>query len=222
MASIDIAGEKFGRLTAVRMTAMGCKGPPQRAERWLFRCSCDGKEIEINKYSVTHSKTVSCGCLQKQRAAEAKTTHGHCVSRKLSPEYRSWAHMCKRCNNLNDEHYPDYAGRGITVCQRWADSFQAFFDDMGPKPSPKHEIDRIDNDGNYEPGNVRWATRTEQNNNRRNNRSLTINGRKMTFAEWEREAGIPRRRLRDYIDRRGFSLELVAYYIRRKLEARAA
>jgi hypothetical protein len=221
--SIDITGQRFGRLTAIRMTAMA-SSKLKCGQRWLFRCDC-GNEIEIKKASVTSGHTQSCGCLQAQSAQQAgkrNATHRHLVGGKRSPEYASWRDMHTRCENPNHNSCERYGGRGITICERW-NSFENFLADMGPKPSPKHQIDRIDNDGNYEPSNCQWATRTEQANNRCSNRLLTVDGRTQTFAQWEREANIPSARLHYYITRRGFSLELVAHYIRRKLdEARAA
>jgi hypothetical protein len=92
--------------------------------------------------------------------------------------------MRLRCLNPDHQAYPNYGGRGITVCQRWLESVQAFLDDMGPKPSPQHELDREDNDGNYEPGNCRWVTRSVNDRNRRNNRHITFRGETRTLAEW--------------------------------------
>jgi hypothetical protein len=109
-----------------------------------------------------------------------------------TPEYRAWSAMKLRCANPNNEQYHNYGGRGITVCDRWRQSFAAFLVDMGPRPSPRHSIDRIDNNGNYEPGNCRWATSREQNRNRRNNIVLTHDGRTMCLADWARELGVPR------------------------------
>jgi hypothetical protein len=97
---------------------------------------------------------------------EQNTTHGHAASGR-TPEYNAWVSLNQRCKNPKNPRWKDYGGRGVTVCARWRDSFEAFLADMGPRPSSEHSIDRINNDGNYEPGNVRWATRAEQYANRR-------------------------------------------------------
>lgn len=110
---------------------------------------------------------------------------------KTSPEYSTRSHMIQRCNNPNDKNYDSYGGRGIRVCQRWLDSFEDFYSDVGPKPSPLHSLDRWpDNNGNYEPGNVRWATYEQQMNNTRRNINLSVNGRTRTVAQWARKMGV--------------------------------
>lgn len=109
-----------------------------------------------------------------------------------TPEYRAWANMKSRCFDTNRPDYSDYGGRGITVCERWSDSFSNFFADMGPRPSSKHSLDRYpNNDGNYEPGNVRWATPIEQGSNKRNNISVSMDGEVVTLAEACRRKNIP-------------------------------
>ena len=105
--------------------------------------------------------------LRDKKTGQLVTTHGH--SKRRSPEYNAWSNMRQRCNNPQATGYSDYGGRGITVCSRW-DSFEAFLEDMGNKPSPKHSLDRINNAGEYGPGNCRWATRLEQNRNTRSSR----------------------------------------------------
>ena len=102
-----------------------------------------------------------------------------------------WTAMIQRCTNPNNKDWKDYGGKGITVCERWRFSFQAFLDDLGPQPTPKHEIDRILSTGNYEPGNVKWSTRKEQNRNKKSNRLLTHNGETKCVAEWAEITGIP-------------------------------
>lgn len=116
-----------------------------------------------------------------------------------TPEYRSWLDLRFRCRNPKAKCYHHYGGRGITVCGRW-DDFGNFFDDMGPRPSPKHEIERIDNEGNYEPENCKWATRLEQLNNTRVN--VKIDG--ISISEWSRRIGVPRETI-NYRIRKGLS-----------------
>lgn len=107
-----------------------------------------------------------------------------------TPEYRVWQTMRLRCNNPSNKAYPRYGGRGITVCERWQNSVEAFIEDMGPKPSPKHEIDRIDNDGPYCPENCRWVLRRTNSRNRRSNRRISHQGETLTLVEWAERTGI--------------------------------
>lgn len=113
------------------------------------------------------------------------------VRTKKSKIYSTWRSMIKRCDDPNSNVYHNYGGRGITVCDRWRNDFIAFVRDMGPKPTPKHSIDRINNDGNYEPGNCRWATSKEQCRNYRGNTLLTINGEAQTMIYWAEKYGVP-------------------------------
>jgi hypothetical protein len=107
------------------------------------------------------------------------------------PEYKAWVHIKGRCYNPATKSYARYGGRGITVCGRWRESFEAFLEDMGQRPSSDHSIDRIDNDGNYSPENCRWATREEQGANKRNNRYIVARGKRQTVSQWARELGVP-------------------------------
>lgn len=124
-----------------------------------------------------------------------------------SPEYRAWVEMKRRCYNQNFIGYKNYGGRGIVVCKRWNKSFESFFADMGVKPTPKHQLDRIDNNGNYTPANCRWATAKANSNNKRSCVTVTIDGRTMTLAQWADAQGIGRAMLYKRISEYGWSPE---------------
>ena len=167
MRGIDITGQRFGRLVAMRKTDERRDG----CVVWECRCDC-GKTSFVRSTCLLRGTSTSCGCKARESAsAIAKTgknrrTHGQ----NRTKTHVLWQHMKQRCFNPNISSFKDYGGRGISVCNEWRNSFQAFFDYVSKLPhfdEPGYSLDRINNDGNYEPGNVRWATRTEQNNNRR-------------------------------------------------------
>ena len=168
-------GDKYNRLTAVRFDHRD-KG---KNAYWLFRCDC-GNEKVAQVSNVKSGNIKSCGCLLK----EVKTTHGMYLSR----EYKTWQLMKARCLNKKNSDYKKWGGRGIKICDRWL-KFKNFYKDMGKKPKGK-SLDRIDNNGNYEPDNCRWATREEQANNKRNNHLLAFKNKTITLAQWSRETGI--------------------------------
>lgn len=159
-----ITGMRFGRLIIVSEAPPRMSGA-QRVRFANVKCDC-GAEKSTRFSDMMSGKTVSCGCHKAEQAAIRRTTHGQTSAGGRAPEYSSWANMHTRCENPNATHYDLYGARGIKVCGRWR-SFEAFLADMGPKPTPGHSIDRINNDGNYEPGNCRWATDSEQMKNRR-------------------------------------------------------
>lgn len=136
----------------------------------LWRCDCGAEKVAAFS-RVKAGTTRSCGCLVQERSIEAHTTHGM----RSSPEYSSWMAMRRRCENVSDKDYPRYGGRGVTVCAEWSADFACFFAHVGLRPAGT-SLDRIDGRLGYQPGNVRWATPTEQGRNRRNSHVWHIKG----------------------------------------------
>ncbi len=166
-------GQTFGRLTVVGEVHVAGTRRGGRDNRydWLVRCDC-GNERAVQKHAATSGHTISCGCYGKNHLGDWKRRHG----KYLSPVYFAWAAMIQRCHNPNMVHYPRWGGRGIRVCDEWRSSFDAFYAYLGDPPSPKHSLDRYpNNDGNYEPGNVRWATASEQMFNTRRSLAYKAN-----------------------------------------------
>jgi hypothetical protein len=187
MRFIDRTGQVFGRLTILSRSPRVSK----EGAFWLCQCSC-GKQKVINGRNIVGGKSISCGCVRKEQLVSRLTTHGRKPrGRKTCPVYKAWQNIISRCHNPRKPDFARYGARGITVCDRWRESFENFLADMGERPSPKHSIDRIDNNGNYEPGNCRWATNSEQQRNKRTNRLITIDGITHCVVEWAEIKGIP-------------------------------
>ncbi len=185
--AIDITGDRYGKLQVMR------QAPNKNGKRrWVCRCDC-GQLTEVAQTNLRTGNVKSCGCSHY----ETITTHGQSTRK----EYRAWINMISRCENPNTPGFHRYGGRGIKVCARWRNSFDAFLADMGPRPSPQHSVDRINGDGDYEPANCRWATEKEQKRNICTNRIVEIDGREMTLAE--------------AVERRGLKYNTVLYRILR-------
>ncbi len=190
MKNADLcAGHRFGRLTLIELT--GCRN--KRGVIW--RCVCDcGSVKEANATDLRIGDVKSCGCLGAERIRALKYKHGMAKKGETVPEFWVWSEMHTRCENPKNKHYHRYGGRGISVCERWGE-FGNFIADMGNRPGHEYSIDRMDNDGNYEPGNCRWTTASVQANNKGNNVLIAFSGRAQTAWEWAREYGIHPRTL---------------------------
>lgn len=204
MRAIDLTGQKFGRLTVTSFAGSRILSDNKSYRYWHCICECGvTTEVAIGNLRGSSHSVLSCGCLQKERAAEINGRH----FKTGTPEYQAWAHMRQRCTNPNSKDFKNYGGRGIGICARW-ESFESFLSDMGSRPTPQHTVDRINNENNYGPDNCRWATRAEQNSNTRQNRWLTFKGRTMTTSQWARFMGVPDTILHKRVCR-GWSVERV-------------
>ena len=194
----DLAGQRFGFLVALHL---GEKQRPMNGAWWLCRCDC-GNEKHLPSRDLVQGKIMSCGCQHERlKNLAGRVTHGKSKGQRT---YRIWSAMLNRCRNPGTASWKHYGGRGIEVCARWS-AFENFLADMGEAPADR-SIDRINNDGNYEPTNCRWATHTEQANNARHNVWITYRGETLTRSQWERRLGLGKTTLRGRLLRRGLSL----------------
>jgi hypothetical protein len=194
----DLSGKKFGRLLVTGQAGYYVQRNGTKGSLWACLCDC-GNTVNVRVGKLNNGHTQSCGCLQAERRGSAQVTHR--ASR--TAEYHTWQEIKKRCTLRSHKNFNRYGGRGIAMCARWQDSC-AFLADMGPKPSPRHSIDRINNEGGYWCGsaecpecgpagrapNCRWATQKEQQRNRRSNRIVEINGESMCVAAWCERFGV--------------------------------
>jgi hypothetical protein len=199
-AFIDITGQRFGRLVALRRN-----GHSRCAVVWECICDC-GAVKNVNGTYLRDGTTTSCGCYHREAIAIRMTKHGFAPAGKLKTEYNTYRGMILRCTNPNAPSYRNYGGRGITVCDRWRESFTLFLEDMGLKPEKNYQLDRIDNDKGYSPDNCRWTTPTKNSNNRRNNVIIKCGGESKTLTEWANLVGVSRSTIDSRI-KRGWSPE---------------
>lgn len=190
-------GERFGRLVVI-----GDGGLNNDKHRlWLCRCDCGTMTTVLPSHARRGTKS-SCGCYRRELATQLKLSHGYA----RTPEYGVWAGIKARCYNPNKPSYVDYGGRGIRMCDRWRNSFSAFYEDMGHRPSPDLTIERIDNEGDYEPGNCVWAPRSVQSWNRRPTVWLEYKGRSINKRDASLIAGVPPDRIKQRLAK-GWSVE---------------
>lgn len=190
-------GKKINRWTIIGPSDSGA----YRVRKWLCQCECGSEPRMVMERRIKNGESKSCGCWRKENAPRLATIHG----RSYSAEYSVWGTMIARCSNKKHAQYKHYGARGISVCHRWRYSFENFYQDMGDRPSAKHSIERIETNGNYEPDNCRWATITEQANNRRNNVIIECDGERKTISQWADVSGVSRSIIKERYCRQGWS-----------------
>jgi hypothetical protein len=194
-AVVAPVGQRFGEWTVVGPV------PGSSPARWACRCDC-GTEANVLVGNLRRRLTTSCGCSAPRKIGDAFRVHG----RRHSPEFNSWVQMRARCRNPKSPAWHDYGGRGIRVCERWSTRFAPFFADMGERPTPEHSIDRADVNGPYCAENCRWATKSEQANNKTNTHRVEVGGELVPLQVLARAAGVHPLTLRGRLNR-GWSLE---------------
>ena len=198
MSFVDMTGKRFGRYTVIARAENSKDG----CARWICKCDCGNVKTVLGQ-SLRRGSVVSCGCFHREDLISRLTTHG-----KTKTRIRNiWNHMKQRCNNPNDNAYRYYGGRGISISQEWADSFQSFYDwAYANGYSDDLTLDRIDTNKNYEPSNCRWVSRKIQQNNRRGNQVFSIKGEQKTIAEWCAVYGVPHERVRHRVVDEGWDI----------------
>lgn len=199
------AGDRYSRLTFEEIELR-----PVLVSFCRCRCEC-GKTVYVKPSELKHGAVRSCGCLnketQRRRFQELNGIHGNAKRGKKTKEYGVWTSIKARCYYPKHSVFEYYGGRGITMCDIWRISFETFLKDMGPMPSPKHTIERNDSNGNYEPGNCKWATNEEQVRNRRSNLKYTISGVTLCLKDWATKYGVNYKSLHHQVSKNGKEIE---------------
>jgi hypothetical protein len=198
-SNLNYTGQKFNRLTLIRFSHK-----VKNTIHWAVKCDC-GEEFTTSIYRILDGACKSCGCYASEVKSKTHKVHGE--GHKRTTEYTSWAQMKARCYNPKNTAFKDYGGRGILVCEKWKNSYVDFINDMGRSPSPLHSIERRDNSKGYYPENCYWATRSEQCNNRRSNRRITLNGVTKNLSQWCEQFGLHYKLTHKRIVYLGWSIE---------------
>lgn len=181
-----MTGQKFGMWTILSLRSKSSK-----VTLWDCQCEC-GKKVAVRSGNLRNGASTSCGCESLKRLLKSRITHGETRGGIQTSEYQCWVAMKQRVFNKNHVGYKNYGGRGIAICERWLNSFEDFIADMGRRPTPKHSIERVENDGNYEPSNCVWGTKAEQINNTRSNNRVTVGSVTLTVSQWAKRSGLKR------------------------------
>jgi hypothetical protein len=203
-------GAKFGRWTVLsasepRIYFDKTKKHPSVHRMWVCVCDC-GESRRVTETSLKNGGSTSCGCYQREIARTVNCTHREAINGQQTPEYHAWQTMRARCLNPKNKRYAQYGGRGITICNSWLDGFPAFLGDMGRRPSPRHSLDRKDNNKGYSKDNCKWSTPHEQMTNRTVTRYVETSEGRIPLATLAKKHGIPANTLRFRI-LKGWSLE---------------
>lgn len=190
----DLTGKKFGFVTVLSLAG---KLKSTKEYSWLCECTC-GRHVLKTSGTLGYNKKVSCGCVALRIRRETHQTH----AKSGSAEYACWCGMKRRCLVPSVQKFKNYGGRGIKVCERWMNSFENFYADMGPRPSRRHSIERIDNNGHYHPDNCRWATQKEQTRNTCRTHYVTINNQTKCISDWAKIVGIEESSFRERVSKK--------------------
>lgn len=206
---IDLLGMVFNRWTVIKEAD---KEKESDKLKWVCKCEC-GNVSKVPSTYLTKGKSKSCGCYKGEVTAMRNKTHGM----SHIDEYGIWQTMINRCYNENVKGYHNYGGRGVFVCDRWLESFENFFEDVGLRPTKKHSLDRFpDINGNYEPSNFRWATKEQQQRGQRRNVWLEHNGEKMVLIDWAKRFGVRHTCISEHLKSGKTFSEIVEHYKNKK------